>query len=465
MIPFLLYYLLIILVCGGMYFSKSIKIQQVLLLPFLIVQVWFTLFCANNVDAIKTSVFRIEKIAIIFIIVLTILTFATVLFILFSFLRKKETQQSVAIQNSALVFFICMLTSAMIAGDFGWLLIFLQAAVLALALLIYKEDSTNNYNVAKKYFLANTMGFALILIGFLFIGTSEKFMPDMDLLRIKFSFLFILTGLSVMIGSAPLFVVKRDALHVLPFYLLAIVSGGTTIAGFVALFRVYELFSISSMLIYWMDTILRIVGILSALLAIISILQSRDYKRLLSNVSTFNAGFMLIALASVHTGSIAAILQLICFVFINAVLFFQFETIQLSNQPEEPAATENYFSRYPAEGTIILLAFLMLIAIPPSGLFISEFLLVKTLFVRGKWWVLIPLIILLIIMTGSIVRNFMALLYQPILETKVLTKKKYSYEMIPSILLLLLVAWMGINPPVQVVQYIEQTVRHFSIYN
>jgi len=54
-----------------------------------------------------------------------------------------------------------------------------------------------------------------------------------------------------------------------------------------------------------------------------------------------------------------------------------------------------YMNLYPAGGLVLLTGMICILAIPPSGLFITEFMIFKSLVFNGQWFILILVIILL----------------------------------------------------------------------
>ena len=473
----IIYYSLVFFLCGLMYFIKSKIIQHSLFIPFLGMQVWLTIFCMQHMGEVVDEYFSIDRLSVIFMIVITILAFATVIHSMFFAARRKETSKMVAIHDSALMILISMMSGVLISGHLALLWAFIEATSLASAMLIYRDRSKKNFEAAWKYFFVCSIGIALAFVGILFIviAGQEINNPDINMsslmknisamnpLWLKIAFIFILTGFSVKIGVAPLFTVDIDAKDAAPMHVGAIFSGGMTIVGFVALFRFYEIFSISSELNHWMNTILLITGMISILFATVYTLKISNYKRMLAYSSVEHAGIVLIALGLGHSGYVAAIIHLICHSFIKATLFYQFGNIYWFYRTDDSVYLGNYFKKDPVGGIIILLSTFMILAMPPSGLCISEFMLIKALFIKGDWFVLIPMLLLLTFMFANLAKRFLDLLFIPPLEERVTRKRINPLEVIPQIILLGLVIWIGIDPPFEMKKFIEEAVRHLPI--
>jgi hydrogenase-4 component F len=71
----------------------------------------------------------------------------------------------------------------------------------------------------------------------------------------------------------------------------------------------------------------------------------------------------------------------------------------------------NYMNLYPAGATALLLGFLCITAIPPSGMFISELYLLKALVMSDNWWLLIVVALLLCFVLYALVTRVLHIVY------------------------------------------------------
>ncbi len=470
----IIYYSLVFFLCACMYFIKYKSIQHAFFIPFLGMQVWLNIFCYQHMGEEVDEYFRIDRLSVLFMSVITILAFATIFHSIIFASRRKETYKMIAIHDSALMILISMMSGVLISGHLALLWAFLEATTLASAMLIYRDRSKKSFEAAWKYFFVCSIGVALAFVGILFIviagqeiknpdiniSTLMKFVPSMEPLWLKIAFIFVLTGFSVKIGVAPLFTVDIDAKDAAPLHIGAIFSGGMTVVGFMAIFRFYELFSLSPELYTWMNKVLLITGMLSILFAAVYTLKINNFKRMLAYSSVEHAGIILIALSLGHFGYMAAIIHLICHSFIKASLFYQFGNIYWLHRTDDSAFLGNYFRKDSVGGIIILLAFFMILAMPPSGLCISEFILIKSLFLNNDWFVLVPMLVLLTVMFANLAKRFLDLLFMPPKEERVTRRRTNYIEIIPQVILLLLVMWIGIDPPAQLMVFMQDAVMH-----
>ena len=98
---------------------------------------------------------------------------------------------------------------------------------------------------------------------------------------LKIAFLFVLIGFSTKMGLFPMHTVTIDAHSVAPPPISALISTTLMNVGFLAIFRVYTLFS-SSPIFPFMNSVLIISGVLSLLVAAGYMLKAKHLKRMLA---------------------------------------------------------------------------------------------------------------------------------------------------------------------------------------
>ena len=142
-------------------------------------------------------------------------------------------------------------------------------------------------------------------------------------------------------------------------------------------------------------------------------------------------------------------------------MFFQMGQIYRIYKSKSIYDVGNYF-KYNFTGTIvILLAFICSTAMPPSGLFISEFMIFRALFEAHYLFVLIVLLILLTIIIWAFGKNIFKLLFTPAVGfNEECVEKINPYESISQFILLGLVIYLGINPPDQFVELINESIKN-----
>jgi hydrogenase-4 component F len=468
-----IYFLIVSMLCGVLFLLRDKQLQHAMFIPFLGIQTYFCWYVVQHMDLISEYYFRVDTISGIFVSVITILSFPTILHSYLFARRRKETWKLVAIHNASMMALIAFMCGVLITGHLALLWAFLEATTMACAMLIYRDRSKMILEAAWKYFFVCSIGIALAYVGIMFLAIAGKEVGDADLtmnilmrdvanmnpLWLKLAFIFIISGFSVKVGVAPLFTVDIDAKDAAPTHVGALFSGGMTIAGFVAVFRFYEIFSHSS-IFEWMNSIILFVGILSVFFATAYTIRISNFKRLLAYSSVEHAGIIMIALSAGKYGYFAAIIHLICHAFIKASLFFQLGQVFRIYKSESYSHLGNYISADLFGGLVLLTSYILIVAVPPSGLGISEFLIFKSLFHNKQWWVLAVLAVLLAFMFANLGRRFASLIFLPAAEPRTMLRRRTIIETVPQVFLIGLVIWIGINPPAEFVSLVERAVFH-----
>jgi hydrogenase-4 component F len=93
---------------------------------------------------------------------------------------------------------------------------------------------------------------------------------------------------------------------------------------------------------------------------------------------------------------------------------------------------------------------------PPSGMFVSEFLIFRSMFDSGKLWLLVLILILLTLIIWSFGKNVLKMLFtKPVDFDEVHYERVHPSESISQFVLLALVIYLGLNPPAALVNLIN----------
>jgi hydrogenase-4 component F len=171
-------------------------------------------------------------------------------------------------------------------------------------------------------------------------------------------------------------------------------------------------------------------------------------------------GIVMLGIAAGGIGYYAAILHIILHAFVKSSLFFQFNQLYRTFQSKSIQYVGNYFKYNPTGAVVLLLGFISATAMPPSGLFVSEFLIFRSLFEAKFIVLLIVVLLLLTIVIWAFGKNIMKILFLPVQgidETKI--PRINPWESLTQYLLLFTAIWLGLNPPSIFVQMIQDAVK------
>jgi hydrogenase-4 component F len=406
------------------YFSRNKRVIFLLACLYIGILVALTIFAGMYANQLWYGYFRADALALLFLALLTILSAAAVAHNFIYSFHRDDPPRHMAIHFSALVIFITTMSGVLLSAHVGLMWAFLEATTLAGSALIYFHRNALSLEATWKYVFVCSIGIALAFTGILFLSIASQKTEMLDLsldalrqsapamhpLWLKICFLFILAGFSVKMGLAPLFNVDIDAKDLAPSPVGALFSSALMNTGFVAIFRFYESFAQTTIL-PWMNKTLMLTGFVSIFFATIYLLKVRSYKRMFAYSSLEHAGIAVLALSAGGLGYFAAILHLILHALTKSSLFFQLGQVYRTFKSMRVDDVGGYFKRNPAGGVVLIVGFLAVTGMPPTGLFFSELFAFKALIVSGYLWLVITTFILLAFIIGAMSSKFFSLLF------------------------------------------------------
>lgn len=468
-----LYFIIGLIICIFQIVLKKRWVNFVLFIPFVIVQLAFTYYCYTKIDTILDEYFRIDRISIIFMTVLSIVSIPSMAHSAIYSVERKDTDDQLAYHNASITFFIMCMTGALISNHLGLMWAFVEGTTLVSAVMIYHDRDRSSLEATWKYFFVSSIGLALAYIGILFFGIAGQESQHLDLsvtalvakapsmspLWLKVGFLFAVVGYSVKMGVAPLFSVDIDAKDKAPSPVGALFSGGLMNVGYVAIFRFYEILSVASTRV-WTDKILVVIGIVSIFFAAIYLMKVKNIKRILAYSSVEHAGIALIALGAGGIGHFASIFHLIFHSFAKASLFLQVGQVYRIYLNKNIDKIGGYFNINPSGATVMFLGFLCIIAVPPSGMFLSELYTFMAVFNLYHWAVGGFLIVCLTFIFASFVNAMLQLLFARFPGKIATYDVIHPWETVSQFMMIGFVLYMGIFPNQWIVQFVSDAVKH-----
>ena len=171
-------------------------------------------------------------------------------------------------------------------------------------------------------------------------------------------------------------------------------------------------------------------------------------------------GVVALGLAAGGVGYFAAILHLVLHTFVKSAMFFHTGHIYSYFRSKNIYNIGNYFRYNRAGAVFVLLAFVCVAAMPPSGLFISELLTFKALIGSHHIWALVLTIVLLTTIIWALGKNFFKILFVDSSAVSVQPAVKQNVtELVLQYGLLGLAIWLGMCPPQFFVDLINDAVQ------
>lgn len=385
----------------------------------------FSFYEYQHIGENQLVYFTPDALGIIFLFVLSLLGVFTALQYRNYAKKRNEEERTISNHNAAYIIFLAALVGVNLTDHFGLLWAFIEATTLAGSVLIYHDRDKLALEAVWKYIFVASVSIALAFAGILFLSIGLQEMGHVELsyeaiknvanhldpIWLKASFLFILTGFSVKMGVFPMFSVDIDAKDTSPSPVGAMFSSVLLNAGFLAIFRFYIAFSHSEIQ-PWMNHVLMIVGFASIFFAASYLIRVKNYKRIFAYSSMEHAGLIILAISmGTKLGYIAALLHIVFHSFVKAGLFYQLGQVYFVYKTKLLDKIGGYFFINPAGGLVLILGLFSVVGLPPSGLFVSEFLIFKSFLTQGHIWLAIAVMLMLALIMYTLSKSILQLVF------------------------------------------------------
>ncbi len=357
--------------------------------------------------------FTVDALGLFFYLILSVLYLATAIYGV-GFLthpgRKHHT-----LTATALMMFVFSMDGAFFADNLGLLWVFIETTTLASALLINYDQTRHSLEASWKYIFICSIGIALAFVGILLLFVAMP--PESSLtfswlathaselspFWLKISFVFLLIGFGTKLGLAPVHAWLPDAHSEAPAPVSALLSGALLNTALVPILRMMPVMKIAD-LMPLAQNLLLLMGLLSVFIAAVFIVRIHNYKRILAYSSIENMGIVAIALGVGGMALNAMFVHLLGHSLIKGAFFLITGNVLRLYGTKDTREVKGLLERDPRTGWLWLAAFLMLSALPPSPLFLSEFQLALGMVGGGFIWQLALLLILLTVVVFGMVR-------------------------------------------------------------
>ncbi|HON18330.1 MAG TPA: proton-conducting transporter membrane subunit [Salinivirgaceae bacterium] len=471
-----LYFLGTLLIGAGLFINRKKMVNYVLTSLFIVLQWGFTVYAYFHLNATVAEYFTFDSLGFLLLLVLSIISIPAIFHSHRYIDLHNEPPKSQSIYFSALIVLIAAIGLAYLANHIAVLWIFTEITTLAASALIYHHRNKLALEGTWKYVFICAISVAFIFIGILFLSLSlGKASSDnlsfqylisrsttLNPFWLKLAFLFIFTGFTVKAGLVPMFTAGVDAKDKAPGPTAALLSSVLMNMGVVGIFRTYSIIAYTP-LQHWANIVIGISAVLSIFVATVYMIKVKNIKRMFAYSSIEHMGLVMLAISIGGIGYYAAILHIVLHAFVKSSLFFQYNQIYRVYQDKSVNHIGNYFKYNPTGAIVVLLGFISATAIPPSGLFVSEFLIFRALFEGHQIFILIAVLLLLTIIIWAFAKNILKVLFTPIPnfdESQVPVIK--PWESYTQLALIILSIYLGLTPPDFFVQLIKESVMFLS---
>ena len=325
--------------------------------------------------------------------------------------------------------FAWAMLAAPLMSSLALLWIAIEVTTVISALLVAIEDTDGAAEAAWKYVLIASAGLGLALLGtvFAYYAGSQVLGEHYDLAiqpliaagphlpatPVRLAFLLALLGYGTKVGLFPVHTWLPDAHSEAPTPVSALLSGSLLAVSFYAILRFYQFTAAALGSSFPRDALLAF-GVASLLLAALYVFGQRDVKRLLAYSSVEHMGILAIG---VSFGAPVALAGVMLHVLAHAaakgnafmgagVLVTKFGSKRISD-------IRGGLDLLPWSGPLFLLAVFALSAMPPSGIFRSEFQIVYGGLGSGSYAAAAVLIVLVTVAFFGLTASATQMLFTP----------------------------------------------------
>lgn len=344
----------------------------------------------------------------------------------------------------------------------GLLWVGMEATTLATAPLIYFNRTPRSIEATWKYLVISSVGIALALFGSFFLGYSsllggrEASLLFPDLLAgaatlskpwLRAGFTLLLVGYGTKMGLAPMHTWKPDAYGEAPGVVGAVLAGGMTSCAFLALARLTQITAAAGEGDY-ANRLLVMMGLASMGVAGALLLGQRDLKRMLAYSSVEQMGILALATGLGAGATFATLLHLVNNALAKGGLFLAVGNVHRAFGSKTTDEVHGAIRRLPISGMVFLLSFFAVTGSPPFGLFVSELLILKSIFAGERWLVgALFLAFLFVVFAGMGATSLAALQGRPSSRARRSAYRDSFTTAAPAIVLLGLVLLFGLHLP------------------
>jgi hydrogenase-4 component F len=448
--------------------------NYLLVIGFLLLQIGFTIYEYLHINTTELNYFTADSLAILLLVTLTIISIPAMYHSYVYLKTKQDNPKHRAIYFAAMVALLTAISAAYLSNHIAVTWIFVELTTLSASALIYHRRNNRSLEGTWKYVFVCAISITLIFIGILFLsftlqqaGADDlsfavliKKAPELNLFWLRLAFIFIFTGFTAKLGLVPMYTAGIDAKDKAPSPAGALLSSVLMNMGFVGIFRFYIVIA-NSPIHTWANYVILIAAILSIFVATVYMTRVKNIKRMFAYSSIEHMGIVMLGIVAGGVGYYAAVLHIILHAFVKSSLFFQMGQIYRIYKSKSIYDVGNYFKYNLTGSMVMLLGFFFATAMPPSGLFISEFLIFRSLFEANYLPVMIIVMVLLTMIIWAFGKNIFKLLFSPAVDFREDNIEKINpAESISQLILLALVVYLGLNPPQEFVTLIQEAIKN-----
>jgi len=360
---------------------------------------------------------------------------------------------------------------ALLANNIGVMWVAIELATLTTVLMVGIYRTHEALEAAWKYFILGSVGIALALFGTILVYMAARPVVGegvdgmmwtiliahanaFDPAVLNVAFVFLLLGYGTKVGLAPLHAWLPDAHAEGPTPISAVLSGLLLNVALYALLRFKMLLAVNPAALA-PGPLMVTLGLISLVFAAFMLCRRRDIKRMFAYSSIEHMGIITFAFGmGGPLANFAGLLHMTMHSLTKSAIFFAVGHVAQVKGTQRIADMGGLTVTNPVLGWGLILGVIAIAGLPPLGIFMSEFLVVSSTFVRSPALAIIVVFGLLVGLAGLFLRLNTIAFGEP---RGGFAKAEASY--LPLFSHLALVFAMGIYLPPTLVAWFDNVAR------
>lgn len=338
---------------------------------------------------------RVDALSVVFLVAVAFLYVTTTVFAV-GYVRGGSGSAEVRYSRrffAGLNLFAWAMAMAPIVNGMALLWVAVEVTTIVSALLVAIDDTDGAAEAAWKYVLIASMGLGIALLATVVMyyagstvlgGSYELSYPTLVAAAshfpaqiVRLSFGLAVLGFGTKMGLVPVHTWLPDAHSEAPTPVSAMLSGSLLTVSFYAILRFYQV-TVRAIGPAFPRDVLLVFGLASLVLAALYLASQKDLKRLLAYSSIEHMGILAIGMSfSAPIAIVGVLLHVLAHAAGKATAFFGAGSVIRKFGTKEIGRIQGGIGALPWSGPMFLLAVLGLSAMPPFGIFRSEFLIVE----------------------------------------------------------------------------------------
>ena len=417
---------------------------------------------------------RADALSVVFLVAVAFLYGSTAVFAV-GYLPPGDTPSACRYSRrfyAGLNLFAWSMAMATVVNGLALLWVAVEVTTVVSALLVAIDDTDEATEAAWKYVLIASMGLGIALLAtiIMYYAGSQVFGDAYELFypkllgsagqfphaAVRLAYVLAVLGFGTKMGLVPVHTWLPDAHSEAPTPVSAMLSGALLAVSFYAILRFYQI-TVRAVGPTFARDVLLAFGLASLGLAALYLASQRDLKRLLAYSSVEHMGIMAIGMSfSAPIAIVGVLLHVLAHAAAKSTAFFGAGSVIRKLGTKDLTRIRGGIGLLPWSGPLTVAAILGLCAMPPFGVFRSEFLIVSGGLSDPRDGVVAVLVVLVTLASLGLTWFGTETMLTPVPDGSVARGETSGWMVAAMVIGLVALAVLGLDPPAQLSHLLTQ---------